>query len=265
MKLATKSLLAAIAVGALALMAAPEAKATATLRIYDTASGATATITDIIADAQATSGFADANAAPGAVTYVSVGQFAGWMFTVTTGANVQTQALPKLTLSISMSYTGSSPSTLTFEFSDTSFTGPPSGIYNSIFTSTVNNATATYSTYRDTNNNLFADGTDADGFKNINGTGNAAGDAIAGHGNEDIAAMTSATYSAPVVADTQYSGNFNFTGNYSLTQKLVITANQGASGSYDLTLSTPDGGTTAVLLGSAFIGLALLRRKLLAA
>jgi hypothetical protein len=60
------------------------------------------------------------------------------------------------------------------------------------------------------------------------------------------------------------SGPVGLAAGYSLEQYISI-AGQTAVGSYSLDASlntTPDGGTTVMLLGAALSGLALLRRKL---
>lgn len=239
-----KYILAAVVVGALALVATPKAEATASLRISDGTT--TVTISDNAAG--------DLDGSTGSILFNSaVNQFAGWTISMSLGVTKPLNGaanFPIMEMNFTAIYNNASAgSTLTIQFTDTDFTGPSPTSFGATYGGNVAaGASLVYTTYRDNNNNPFADGADADTLPD-------AGTLIS----------TSPTYTG-TQGGTQWTPMLSNTNPYSLTEQIVLTqsAGLGRTNSGDATLQTPDGGFTAALLGFGFLGLAGIRRKLMA-
>jgi hypothetical protein len=163
---------------------------------------------------------------PGTDTFV--GAVDSWSVNVTTGLTNSPNGLPDLDLSSIDLLSGTSASTLTLTFTDTGFNQDGGALADIGGTqSFTNGATITYSTYWNTDNLLTSSG-----------------------------GLTSTPFSA---SDTSSGVT---TGVYSLTEVVTIAAKGAGSGSFDANVTVPDGGTTALLVGLAMIGLSLIARKL---
>ncbi len=156
------------------------------------------------------------------------GSVGSWNINVTTGISNSPGGLPGLDLNSIDEYSGSVGSTLTITFSDTGFTQNGSALADIGGTQSYSSgSTITFNTYWNTTNLLTTSG-----------------------------GLTSTPFSA---IDTS---SINPTGTYSLTEVVTITANGPGESSFDANVTVPDGGTTALLVGLALIGMSLAARRL---
>jgi hypothetical protein len=220
----TKTMKLAKYIGLAAIAVLPSAFATPTIIVDDNA-GHTLTIVD--GDANDTSGLA------GSVSYS--GGFGSWIVTVSTGVTkplTGTATSPEMDLAYSATGTGSG--TLTIKFSENGF-GPSSGAANITF-----------------------GGTQPSGWSSSGQVlGSSVNTEFAGSGIGSTLSYGTTSFSG----DT--TGALPSASPYALTE--IVNVSYSGSGvhtaSGDINLSTPDGGMTLMLLGSAFGGIEFIRRK----
>ena len=218
----THRIASALVVLAVALGISASAEASA-IRVSD--GSTTQTVTDGSSN--------DLNFLTDAVTYSGI--IGGWTFNLTLGAAGSDSTDPSLSLS-SLNVSSLSGGTFTIMFSDTGYTSTNTSVLAAIDGATT--GSVTYSTYKGTNqfqtSSLLT--------------------------SEKYTGVFSDTNTAPLVS----------AGSYSLTQ--VVTIKQGILGSTwfnasldavggTRTVSVPDGGSTAMSLGIALLGLAALKRR----
>ena len=225
MKKKLTPLLTAMTVAVIALAAAPSAQAIPTIQLFDGVT--TVTVAD--------GGGGDITAAVGAVTFS--GAIGTWIVNVSTGVSkpiLGSATKPDMDLN-SVNVSGG-VGTLTILFSDDGF-GPTLGNSFAQVGGTINNlagSTLAYTTFASASNALFALTTP----------------------------LTSQSFGSGAFSGSVFGSAVPITSPYSLTQKVVIRhAGSGAS-SFNASLTVPDGGTTASMLGFALMGIAGLRRKL---
>jgi len=220
-----------LTVGALALAAAPSARATAELELISGAS------TVIVADG----GAGDTNSLAGAISFSgSVGSFD---LTITT-TGITKPLLGSATvpfLDLNSLQVSSGIGALTILFSDTGF-GPTNTNFLSQIGGTINNGggSLSFATYESATNTLFAEST------LLTSQGPFGSGAFSGSSNSSVLSLASP---------------------YSLTEVVTINHSIGGATSFDGSLSTsvPDGGSTVALLGAVLVGFEGLRRKFMAA
>jgi hypothetical protein len=226
MKKKLTPLLTALTVAVIALAAAPNAQAIPTIRLFD----GTTTIT--VADGSG----GDSTAAIGAVTFN--GAIGAWIVNVSTGVTkplLGSATKPDMDLN-SVNVSGGAGGTLTILFSDDGF-GPTLGNSFAQIGGTINNAagsTLAYTTFASASNALFALTTP----------------------------LTSQSFVSGAFSGSTFGSAVPITSPYSLTQKVVIRHAGAGASSFNASLTVPDGGTTASMLGFALMGIAGLRRKL---
>ena len=217
-----------MAVAALALAAAPSARANAELEFISGASSV------IVVD----NGSGDSNPTTGIidVTNLTVGTF-----DVSVGADAITYpilgTLTEPELDISSLDVSSGTGSLEILFSDTGF-GPTTGAITSAIGGTVNSSggSISYATYYSTANTLFGQTT-------------------------ELSAL--GPYGSGAFSGSAVSSLVSLGSPYSLTQVITITHSAGGASSFDASLVTvPDGGWTVALLGVTLGGLEMLRRKM---
>jgi hypothetical protein len=218
----TNRIASALVVLAVALGITASAEASA-IRVSD--GSTTQTVTD--------GSWNDLNFLTDAVTYSGI--IGGWTFNLTLGAAGSDSTDPSLSLS-SLNVSSLTGGTFTIMFSDTGYTSTNTSVLAAIDGATT--GSVTYNTYKGTNE--FQTSTLLT--------------------SENYSGVFSDTNTAPLVS----------AGNYSLTQ--VVTIKQGVLGSTwfnasldavggTRTVSVPDGGSTAMSLGIALLGLAALKRR----
>jgi hypothetical protein len=148
-------------------------------------------------------------------------------------------------LSLSLSYSGLNPGTLTISLSDTSFS-PTGGTLVSQISGLTSGGSVSYSTFADTGNSLFGKGT-------LLGT---------------LGAFTGGNFAGTASATLSSQAPF------SLTEMFVIQQGKGGTTSFGAVVNdppaagvvlVPESGSTIALLGLALLTCELLRRKLTAA
>ncbi len=174
-------------------------------------------------------GLGDANAAAGAVTFI--GSLGVWTVNVSTGLTkpiLGSSTSPSMDLnSIDNS---SAAGTLIITFTDTGFNTPAGGSAYATIGGTLGGpagSSITYKTFQNTN--LLT----------------------------SISANTT-PFAGVASAPTTPSAN------YSLSQQITIVHTGAGNTSFDATLTVPDGGMTAALLGMGLLGVEGLRRKFMA-
>lgn len=171
----------------------------------------------------ADAGLGDLNGLAGAVTYI--GAVGGWSLNVSTGVSDTGMA----TMDLNSIDASAGAGTLTISFSDIDFTKTGSAF------ATIGGTTAgtvSYATYWDPNNKLFqlTDALTSQMFDSSPYSGSAASSELLG-------------------------------GTYSLTQVVTITHPGSGISSFDATLTVPDSGMTALLLGLGLLGMGVFARQ----
>jgi hypothetical protein len=216
--------LAALAIGILAFTSAPSAKAVPTITISDGTKKDTVTL----------------NNASGLISFNgSVGKFS---VSLSTSAATGLQMLPSFNLS-SLTYdaSGKKSAALTISLSDTSVHPNDGSIASQVTGQT--NGVISYSTFGDTSNKLFGNGTLLSSNGALSGNFSGVGSAVLKASNP-----------------------------FSMTETFVVQLSKGGNAHFSATVTdppsglliapVPETGSTLAFLGLAFLGLEAIRRRL---
>jgi len=211
----------ALAITVLVFGVSADAHASLSLRLTDSLTGDSVTITD--------GGAGDI--VPGAGVIAYAGDVGAFTINVTTGSSkpvIGSPSHPKLGIT-SLNVTGLSASTLTIELTDTDF-GPsssPTGFKNTINSASANTQSISYSSYIDNTNAAFGMGTEITSLGSASGEFNLSG------------------------VGTVATG-----GSYSITMVLSLTQSAYGASQFDASLSAlPEPASMLTWAGLAFIGL----------
>jgi hypothetical protein len=216
--------LTALSIGILAFTSAPSAKAVPTITISDGTKRDTVTLNN-------TSGLISFNG--------SVGKFS---LSLSTSAATGLQMLPSFNLSsLTYNVSGNKSAALTISLSNTSVHPNDGSIASQITGQT--NGVISYSTFGDTSNKLFGNGTLLSSKGALSGNFSGAGSAILKTSNP-----------------------------FSMTETFVIQLSKGGNAHFSATVTdppngplippVPETGSTLAFLGLAFLGLEAIRRRL---
>jgi hypothetical protein len=180
--------------------------------------------TVIVADGSAL----DSSPLPGMATWS--GNLGVWFLNVTTGTSGGTTANPTMDIK-SVNASSIAGGTMVVYFSDIGF-GPSLGVVG-VATGGTSAGTFQFATYSDVGNGLFTMTTP----------------------------LTSQSFGVGAFS-SDVSANFASPAPYSLTEVATITHAAGGVTSFNSSFHVPDGGSTFMLLGFAFSGLALLQLQM---
>lgn len=239
MKKNIKSLICGTVAALACAISANAASTGATIYLWDGTAADNKTVTD--------GGIGDGQASDGAVTFSgAVGSF--WTINVDTGIskpNIGSAAKPSMDLAFVDTALAGAP-TLGIAFFDNGFTGTLAGAFAQIGGTLASGFTLTYSTYTRAGNSAA---TFTGGALDLS-TWTLLTTQTFGPGGSFSGDATAASISGG--ADP-----------YSLLEVITLTSTTrtGGNSSGNATLQAPDGGMTAMLLGSSLTALALLRRS----